>query len=521
MAQTVQNTRAALARVFSDRRGATAAAFGIMATVVVGMAGLATEAGRWYDIRRDAQNAADAAALAGAVRLQYAYGALNSSFSNSQTQGIAAATDVATRNGFTNATSSNTVTVNSPPATGSYTGNNRAVEVRIWRNQPRFISGLFAAAGSTTQEIYARGVAASQVIGSACVLALSDATGQGGITLSGNSSTYAPGCVLASNAPGSDSIYFNGNSTNVIVSNLQSLGGCMNNNSACSYNQTCTAASNTISLCNGPPVSGIATDDPYLAYQSILSNSSPSAITSSTSFSQPGNNVNSALTLSPVTDSGWVYQGTQYPYYLITTSVNVKNGGTLLLKPGTYFFMNGAGLDVSGTVCAVPASYALTTCPSVGSISSTVGVTLVFLRGCSGQTCTAGTMSVSGTAQLQAPTTGPYRGMLIYREGKTVNGVASTELSGNRTSGSCSNMQVCWGANSTSRLTGAIYAPLATIGAGGNGTSTSASSVSAQGCLTLVGGEVRMQGVSSVTTNCESNFGSTIAPQIRVVRLLE
>src|SRR5436190_24330791 len=56
-------------RFMRDRRGATAIMFALSAIPLIGLAGLGTEAGTWYAVKRHAQNAADASALAGAIAL--------------------------------------------------------------------------------------------------------------------------------------------------------------------------------------------------------------------------------------------------------------------------------------------------------------------------------------------------------------------------------------------------------------------------------------------------------------------
>ena len=58
-----------LRRLRVDRRGATAVVFALAASALLGLVGLATEGGTWYLEKRHGQNAADAAANAGALAL--------------------------------------------------------------------------------------------------------------------------------------------------------------------------------------------------------------------------------------------------------------------------------------------------------------------------------------------------------------------------------------------------------------------------------------------------------------------
>src|SRR5580658_1563754 len=55
------------AALLHDRRGVSALVFALSALVIIGFVGFATEAGVWYEVRRTAQGAADAAAIAGAL----------------------------------------------------------------------------------------------------------------------------------------------------------------------------------------------------------------------------------------------------------------------------------------------------------------------------------------------------------------------------------------------------------------------------------------------------------------------
>ena len=195
-----------------DQRGATAALFGVSALVVVGMVGLGTEGGSWYSTRRDAQNAADPAAHAGAVRLSMAQGALGRSLAEARVQANDTARDVATRNGFTNAANATVVTVNSPPSRGPNTANVTAVEVIIQRTRPRLATTLFLAADPV---IETRGVAALQPNGSACLLGLPGPTGgvTGQLLASGSSSASASGCVLATNSTRGDAVSIQGSAS--------------------------------------------------------------------------------------------------------------------------------------------------------------------------------------------------------------------------------------------------------------------------------------------------------------------
>lgn len=91
--------------------GQTIVMVAIMFTAMLFVVGLAVDAGQLFAARRTMQEAADAAAFAGAVVLYQG---------GTAAQATQAAIDDATRNGYTNGVGSTTVTVNSPPLSGSY-----------------------------------------------------------------------------------------------------------------------------------------------------------------------------------------------------------------------------------------------------------------------------------------------------------------------------------------------------------------------------------------------------------------
>jgi Flp pilus assembly protein TadG len=182
--------RDTLGRLFRCKKGATAITFGTMATVLIGMTGVAVEGGSWYVARRAAQTAADTAAQAGAVAVLFNRAA------------AAAAQETSARNGFANGADTTRVTVNHPPASGPNTGDANAVEVILRRTVPLQIARLFIGGDAV---IETRAVARSLIMGggSACILALGRAGGnpvqEADLALGGNASVTAAGCSLASN----------------------------------------------------------------------------------------------------------------------------------------------------------------------------------------------------------------------------------------------------------------------------------------------------------------------------------
>ena len=207
MAHNVRQSISAMSRRLSgDRRGATAVLFALGATALLGFAGLATEGGSWYLEKRHGQNAADAAAIAGAL-------AFNSGQSVT-TSGNKAAELI----GYTSGVTITTGVFNS----GAYTANAtpaNAVRAVVTKAQPRLFSQLF---GSGSVTITESAVAMMAATGPVCML-----SHQGGVSIGGSATVGAAGCAIASNAAGSQSIQGASAPSHVPVNqSLVSAGGC-------------------------------------------------------------------------------------------------------------------------------------------------------------------------------------------------------------------------------------------------------------------------------------------------------
>lgn len=97
---------------------------------LVGITALAVDGGNAFLARRDVQNTADNAALAGAL-------------ARIKGQDWAATTFAAANvSGYNNDGTTNTVTVSSPPQTGEFAGNIEYIQVRITYNAPTYFAGV-------------------------------------------------------------------------------------------------------------------------------------------------------------------------------------------------------------------------------------------------------------------------------------------------------------------------------------------------------------------------------------------
>ena len=183
--------------------------FALSLPVVLGVIGLAVDVTNWYLSKREAQTAADAAALAGG----YAYYQTNSSAT-----AFSAATSAATQNKFTSS-ANQTVTPAIPPTRGDFTGDSSAIEVIISETQNSYFASLVF---SDTTTVEARAVAASvQFPGEHCVVSLDESMDRG-INIGGNP-LVSLGCGVASNSTSAEAVYAGG-SSQLIASPVSAVG---------------------------------------------------------------------------------------------------------------------------------------------------------------------------------------------------------------------------------------------------------------------------------------------------------
>ena len=475
-----------LADFVRDRRGATAVLFGVSAVVVVGMVGLGTEGGSWYVTKRDAQNAADTAAYAGAVRLSMAQSSLALGITPARVQALDTARDTSTRNGFTTGTANATVSPATPPATGPNTANITAVEVIVQRTRPRLISSLFLGG---SQVVAARGVAALLANGSACMLAIpgfGTGTVTGQLLAGGNSSVSAPSCVLASNSNLAAAVSITGSAAITALS-ITSTGGCVG----------CSAATVTQAVSTYAPPS----TNP-LAY---LNNKVLPTFNNGSCYLLPVYTPAGVVLTYP--NSGRINESMVVPPpptgRAICGMIITAAGTVVTLNPGVYYFYNSSFRVASGTVeCRVATSP-----PRANGrlCANGEGVTLVF-TGDPGQ---IGGPDINGNAiiKLSAPnavhaTDPDYAGILFFRDPRATGG----NTQGNPA------VNINGGANTV--LTGAMYFPNSYVKYNGNANLSL--------CSVLIGGTIEMTGNAGLTiAQCAALGFANLVPQIQIVRLVE
>lgn len=176
------------ASFFTNTDGATAAIFAIALPVLVGMGALAVDVGIWNVQKRQAQGAADQAAYSAAVAAKAGAGSANAT---TDARAITAGM------GFVNGANGVTITVNNPPASGQFAGENGYWEVIVSEPQATWLAGYFLGGGPT---VNARAVAGGAAGGTACIIGLNQTAGVNAVTMNNNNVISNPGCTVYSNS---------------------------------------------------------------------------------------------------------------------------------------------------------------------------------------------------------------------------------------------------------------------------------------------------------------------------------
>jgi hypothetical protein len=216
-----------------DKRGNVAIIMALSFPVAVAGAGFGVEVGFWrYDQVR-LQQAADAAAYAGAV-VKRAGG----------TNITDAATAAATSNGYTSAT--DTIVVNMPSTVTP--GDPHSVEAVISRTEAPFFTAIFS---KSTTVVRSSGTASYKDASDACILAL-DHSASKAAQFAGNSTLSLTACQVMSDSISPSALYVNGSAV-VTAPCMSTVGGASLGGTVTLTSSSCTAVQTS-----QPPVA-----DPY------------------------------------------------------------------------------------------------------------------------------------------------------------------------------------------------------------------------------------------------------------------
>ena len=314
----VLNRFGILARRFvRSRSGNIAIISTLMIPAIIGFCGLGAETAYWYYRQRDLQAAADVAAYDGTVRLRE--GGSSGAVTDTSTA-------TATNNGWRSG--SGTITVTTPPTTGSYQ-NNRSVMVRLTENETRYFSQIFGNNAPVTITVTA--TATYNTSGPACFLGL-DKTKSGTIDFWGNATADFTSCNVVSDSIANDSFTVGG-SANVHVPCAGAVGGA----------QVTTGLH--LTSCSSVNINQPYTPDPYASLPAPTWGSCTNAPANPTDLGTDGavtcyngtslNNIHSNVTLHGTI----VVNGGKFS---TNASGNISGSGV------TLYFTNGATFDVNG-----------------------------------------------------------------------------------------------------------------------------------------------------------------------------
>ena len=354
-----------LGRYGRDRRGNIAAMMALLIVPLVGVMGVATEAGTWFVIQRSAQNAADSAAVAAATN------GTGTSIAANQTY-VQEGQGVASNFGFVNGTNSTVVTVTYPDNTVPAKCNSKCYAVTITRTVPVYLSRIVG--WGATQAVAARSVAVAQ----------------------DNPTKY---CLVS--LGGGDAFHINGG-------NSIDLTGC-------------NVLANGDVTCNGSNASGNATSITYLSSNKKCS----PAVQEAAAFPDPYASKASSIPANPC-GSYWQSGGKNNPPP-VANQINVSQNWSsqpVVSYCGDVVLGNGALIQITtagtGTVLVIYNGSLIMNGATLQTLSGS-GLTIIF-SGTNGGGYTH-IPSGGGTLDIQAPTAGGWHGFAIYQDPALTSGV--------------------------------------------------------------------------------------------------
>ena len=271
------------------------------------------------------------------------------------------------------------VSLNSPPTQGAYIEDGNAIEITVTQTVPRLFSAIY---DDTPLQLSARAVATALSGGEGCVLALS-ADAQGAITIAGSANINLIQCDFISNATGVG-FEMQGNGGAAIA-------GCVQTTGTANTGATLTLA------CAEPRENRAPVADPFASLEEPVT-------TGACQSRNVGSN-NGFTTVTPVE-----------PHASGMNAIRYCNGlrlrGTVSLAPGLYLIEGGTF--------------------QINSNANIIGNGVVFYLADDVEIRFNGT----ATANLTAPTTGPYGGVLMFgsRDADTIshqiNGNVGTAFNG-------------------------------------------------------------------------------------------
>jgi hypothetical protein len=432
---------------FRQDRGQVLVIFALALTVLFLFAALAFDTGMVLTERRDEANAADAAALAGARYLP-----------DDPTAAIAAARLIATANGYTNGSGSQTVVVNVPPTSGPNAGSIYHIEVNIGDNRPSIFAGVAGVAG---WNVAARAVAANQngVGGPFALLAL-EPTDCDALLVTGNGAVVANGNIQVNSTCSTGALHRGGGGTVTVTATgaaCNAVGGIQDpgNKMACVKNEGAPLIPDPLSTLGEPAV-------PAFPTAALQVGGTPTAIPGGC----PGGATAATAAVPAVCQFPSSYAGTTWRLYPGYYPGGIKiQGGSFYLEPGIYYIGGGGFTAVgNGTVTT-----------SVGTGGTTLNYGVMFFNtedSVFSSQCASGTAS-DPTIQCIQPIdlAGATASVNLYplNNGSVYDGLVIYEDRDIEVGNDLDFDVILNGSTSTTVVRGTIYVPSGEVQANGSG----------------------------------------------------
>ena len=416
-------------KLFRDRRGNALIIAGAALPLVIGSAGLASDTIQWALWKRQLQRAADSAAIAGVyahVQSASVNDAVNRDLVHNSHVGIAT-----------------TVNTTNPPTVGGYTSDPHAVRVALAVQKRLSFSGMFMSAAPT---IRATATATIVPSGEYCVISL-EPTAATGITATGNADVNM-GCGMITNSISMTAAVATGSSL-VRASPIAAVGGIAASNNW---------ASGTILQ----PFT-LAQEDPFASVPA------PSTFPTGNC---PNFRVNSNVTKTSLDSSDTNTQNLPSGTHCVG---NMDLQGTVTLPSGSTFILDGGSLTIGAQarVTCLQCTFVLTS------------------RNADTNPSSIGNVDINGGAEvdLSAPSSGTYKGIMIYQDRRAVDGTSA-------------NQQSKLNGNSESSFQGAFYFPSQQVTYNGTAGMTTT-------CMQLVARRVYYSGNMNISNSCPTNSGAS------------
>jgi Flp pilus assembly protein TadG len=493
-------------RFIHDESGSYLVFGTILMPVLIGVAALGTEGAQVITLHRQAQAAADSAAVSVASYYASQKTAVNTPTSTELSNQAKA---VASTYGFVDGTNGASVTVNNPPASGNFTTASYAFQAIVSQSHTPLLSSYWL---SNAMTVSAKAVALINTTNGSsadCLLALGNSStganltqavwgqGNGRLNLSG-------GCSLADNSSDPDSVYLGpkgsaainlGEVNSRLAGRVSTVGNYDSPLPGGNEIQSCTSITGSPpATCNGPvsvtPITAAgAVPDPFAgatipsASLATCSNLSTLVTPWNASYMCTAGNNTKGLCFSKNSTNVTLSPGT----YCGGISIS-KGNATYTLNPGVYVLASTNGspglTDSNGTV----------------TMNGT-GVTLVF-------TSADGTyppasnpiMNIPNamTLNLTAPTSGSTAGFVIMGDSSMPLGTAGQNNS------TPAGSQFVFNNGATGTLNGVVYVPKGALSATGNG------QINSTGCLQVIANVFNFNNSGGFTSTCRGGSAPTV-----------